>query len=40
MAAGNAQEWAVYPEVVAAFCEGRIQWRADGVPIVTPQTTL
>jgi hypothetical protein len=28
------QEHDLYPEVVAALCEGRIFWRDDGVPII------
>lgn len=24
----------MYPEVVAALCDGRIRWREDGVPIL------
>ncbi len=28
------QEWLVYPDVVAALCDGRVTWRPDGVPVV------
>lgn len=28
------EEHSVYPEAVAALCDGRITWRADGVPIM------
>ena len=28
------QEHKVYPEAVAALCDGRVTWRADGVPII------
>lgn len=30
----SAQEHKLYPEAVAALCDGRVTWRDDGVPIV------
>lgn len=28
------QEHDLYPQTVAALCDGRIEWREDGVPFV------
>ena len=28
------REHALYPKCVAALCDGRITWRADGVPVL------
>lgn len=30
----GAQEHKLYPEAVAALCDGRVTWRDDGVPII------
>ncbi|CAI5465202.1 unnamed protein product [Closterium sp. Yama58-4] len=29
-----AQEHQLYARVVAALCDGRVEWRADGVPLI------
>jgi len=28
------QEWVLYPEAVAAMCDGRVTWRDDGIPVM------